>query len=77
MPVKADSGYWPRARLQVSTWTYHPEPPSAVDADLTLVAEVCYGLVHTRALLTSEPLDHAFARRAVHAICNPYLNPSA
>lgn len=46
-------------------------------ADVTLVAEACYGLVHTRALLTSEPLDRAFARRTVHAIRSPYLNPSA
>ena len=34
MNVKADSGYRPRARLDVTTWTFHPEPPSAVDADL-------------------------------------------
>lgn len=29
----------PRARLDVTTWTYHREPPSAVDADLDRQAD--------------------------------------
>ncbi|MGC7098786.1 TetR/AcrR family transcriptional regulator [Amycolatopsis lurida] len=41
--------------------------------DLPLVAEACYGLVQTRALLTGEPLDRAFARRVVLAVLRPYL----
>jgi len=41
--------------------------------ELPLVAEACYGLVHTRALITGEPLNKAFVRRAVQAILGPYL----
>lgn len=39
MTVNAPAGNKPRARLDVTTWTYHPEPPSAVDADLDRKAD--------------------------------------
>lgn len=39
MSVTADSGNRPQARLEVRTWTYHPEPPSAVDAAMDRKAD--------------------------------------
>lgn len=36
------TGNTPRARVEVTTWTFHPQPPSAVDAALDQQADRCF-----------------------------------
>ncbi len=42
-------------------------------ADLDLLVDACYGPVQTRALLSGEPLDEAFAARTARTLLRPYL----